>query len=145
MIFIDTNVLVYAANPELPFYQTCRSLIEDCRQRSSPWYLSWPVCYEFLRVCTHPRVFPKPWPVAAGWNFLTTLLETPGAHILLPTARHGEILAEVISELPHLKGNILHDVHTAVLMRENGIREIYTRDTGFHRFPFLRVIDPATG
>jgi hypothetical protein len=31
--------------------------------------------------------------------------------------------------------------HTAILMREHGIREIYTRDTDFHRFPFLRVVD----
>jgi len=39
----------------------------------------------------------------------------------------------------------MHDVHTAVLMREHGIREICTRDTDFHRFPFLKVIDPVAG
>jgi predicted nucleic acid-binding protein len=33
------------------------------------------------------------------------------------------------------------DAHTAILMREHG-RTIYTRDTDFHRFPFLDVIDP---
>jgi predicted nucleic acid-binding protein len=55
------------------------------------------------------------------------------------------MLAKVIDELPHLKGSIMHDVHTAVLMREHGIREIYTRDTAFHRFPFLKVIDPVAG
>jgi hypothetical protein len=26
--------------------------------------------------------------------------------------------------------------------REHGIRRIYTRDTDFHRFPFLEPIDP---
>jgi predicted nucleic acid-binding protein len=29
-------------------------------------------------------------------------------------------------------------------MREHGIRRICTRDTDFHRFPFLEVIDPVT-
>jgi len=29
-------------------------------------------------------------------------------------------------------------------MREHGIRRIYTRDTDFHRFPFLEPIDPTT-
>jgi len=145
MIFIDTNVLVYAANPRMPFYEACRSYLEHCRRGSSPWYLSWPVCYEFLRVCTHPGLFAKPWSVAAGSSFLTSLLESPSAYILLPTARHREILAEVIAEIPYLKGSILHDVHTAVLMREHGIREICTRDTDFHRFPFLKVIDPVAG
>jgi toxin-antitoxin system PIN domain toxin len=145
MIFIDTNVLVYAANPRLPFHEACRSYLERCRRGSSPWYLSWPVCYEFLRVCTHPVLFAKPWPLAVGWDFITALLESGSGQILLPTARHGETLAEVISEIPHLKGSILHDAHTAVLMREHGIREIYTRDTDFHRFPFLKVIDPVAG
>ena len=27
-------------------------------------------------------------------------------------------------------------------MREHGIRRIYTRDTDFHRFRFLEVVDP---
>ena len=34
------------------------------------------------------------------------------------------------------------DAHTAVLMREHGVRRIYTRDTDFHRFPFIEVVDP---
>ena len=141
MIFIDTNVLVYAANPRAPFHESSRRYIEMRRRDALPWYLSWPVCYEFLRVCTHPRIFPKPWTVAAGWNFLAALLESASAHMLLSTVRHEEILAEVISEIPHLQGNMLHDVHTAVLMREHGIRSICTHDLGFHRFPFITVID----
>ncbi len=70
------------------------------------------------------------------------LFSSPSAGILLATERHASVLAEVISELPHLRGSILHDVHTAVLMREHGIREIYTRDTHFSRFGFVRVVDP---
>ena len=27
-------------------------------------------------------------------------------------------------------------------MREHGVRRIYTRDTDFHRLPFLEVVDP---
>jgi predicted nucleic acid-binding protein len=63
--------------------------------------------------------------------------------VLLPTARHMVLLSEVIAELPHLRGNILHDAQTAVLMREHGIKQIYTRDSDFHRFPFLTAIDPV--
>jgi predicted nucleic acid-binding protein len=55
------------------------------------------------------------------------------------------LLSQLTAEVPHLAGNILHDVHTAVLMREHGIREICTRDTDFHRFPFVKVIDPVAG
>ena len=39
-----------------------------------------------------------------------------------------------------LRGNLFHDLHTAVAMRENGVSRICTRDTDFHRFP-LRHFD----
>jgi toxin-antitoxin system PIN domain toxin len=143
MIFIDTNILVYAADTHSSLHTICRSYLERLRNGSSPWYVSWPVCYEFLRISTHPRLPRKPWSTAEAWRFLTALTASESSHFLVPTSRHREILAAVIDELPHLKGSIMHDVHTAVLMREHGIREIYTSDTDFHRFPFLRVIDPV--
>jgi toxin-antitoxin system PIN domain toxin len=143
MIVIDTNVLLYAANPKAPFHEPCRGYLDACRRGASPWYLSWPICYEFLRVCTHPRIFPKPWTVSAGWSFLEILLQSAGAGVLVPTARHGDILGEVVSEIPHLRSNILHDVHTAVLAREHGITRVCTHDLAFHRFPFITVIDPT--
>ncbi len=69
--------------------------------------------YEFLRVTTHPRVM-----------------------------RHASVAAQVLDEIPHLAGNLVHDARTAVLMREHGVRRIFTRDTDFHRFPFLEPLDP---
>jgi uncharacterized protein len=142
VLVVDTNVLVYAANRDSEFHQACRSRLEEVRARELPWYLSWPICYEFLRVCTHPNILSKPWTVAAAWGFLQTMLDAPRAGLLLPTSRHADVLRQVINEVPHLRGNIVHDLHTAVLMREHGIREIYTLDSDFSRFPFLRVIDP---
>lgn len=50
---------------------------------------------------------------------------------------------ETIDERPGVAGDILHDATTAVLMREHGVRRIFTRDMGFHRFPFLEVVDPT--
>jgi predicted nucleic acid-binding protein len=82
--------------------------------------------------------------VARAWEFIEALLASPGLSILLPTDRHAAVAGEVFAELPHLAGNVIHDAHTAVLMREHGIRRIYTRDTDFHRFPFLEPIDPTT-
>jgi predicted nucleic acid-binding protein len=63
-----------------------------------------------------------------------------GLAVLVPTHRHADVAGEVILELPHLAGNLLHDAHTAILMREHGIRRICTRDTDFNQFAFF--IDP---
>ncbi len=109
---------------------------------SNPVRSTWGVFYEFLRVVTHPRVFRKPWTAADAWAFLDALLSAPTFNLLVATERHPQVAEDVLRQLPHLSGNLLHDAHTAVLMKEHGIRQIYTRDSDFHRFPFVDVLDP---
>ncbi len=145
MYVVDTNVLVHAADDDSRLQAPCRRLLEESRAGAGAWYLTWGICYEFLRVTTHARVLRSPWSVREAWAFIDALLVAPSVGMLVPTERHREVAAEVIQGLPHLAGNILHDAHTAVLMREHGIRTIYTRDTDFHRFAFLAPVDPVTG
>lgn len=142
MLVVDTNILVYAADRDSPFHARCRDWLERQRGRTDAWFTTWPILYEFLRVTTHPRVMRKPWSLPAAWSFVAGLLDSPGLAVLAPTQRHPDVAAQVVSELPDLAGNVLHDAHTAILMREHGIRRVCTRDTDFHRFPFLEVIDP---
>jgi predicted nucleic acid-binding protein len=44
-------------------------------------------------------------------------------------------LANLVQAVPQLRGNLLHDAHTAALMHEHGI-------TDFHRFPDVEIRDP---
>jgi hypothetical protein len=139
---VDTNVLVYAADGDAPEHARCRTLLEGWRRQSGAWYLTWGICYEFLRVVTHRRVLRQPWSAPAAWQFLAAVLAAPGLAMLVPTERHGAVLETVVAELPHLAGNLIHHLTTAVLMREHGIHRILTRDADFHRFPFLEAVDP---
>jgi uncharacterized protein len=143
VLVVDTNVLVYAADEESPFHAACREWLERHRVSADAWYTTWAILYEFLRVTTHPRVMRRPWNLSDAWTFVTALLASPGLDLLVPTPRHAEVAGQVIAELPHLSGNLLHDTHTAILMREHGIRRICTRDADFHRFSFLEVVDPV--
>ena len=142
MFVVDTNVLVYAADEDSSFHGRCYALLEQWRAQSSAWFVTWGILYEFLRVSTHQRVFRSPWPAARAWSFVDALLASPALSILIPTERHRMVAGEVLGEIPHLSGNLIHDAHTAVLMREHGIRRIFTRDTDFHRFAFLEPMDP---
>ncbi|MBV9628352.1 MAG: PIN domain-containing protein [Xanthobacteraceae bacterium] len=142
MIAVDTNILVYAADADSQFHQPCREWLQRQRARPDAWYTTWPVLYEFLRVTTHPRVMRQPWSISVAWEFVMALLASPGLGVLVPTQRHADVVSEVISELRDLSGNVLHDAHTAILMREHGIARICTRDTDFNRFRFVEVIDP---
>jgi toxin-antitoxin system PIN domain toxin len=142
VLVVDTNVLVYAADEDSPFHAPCLEWLERQRERADAWYTTWPVVYEFLRITTHPRVMRHPWNLRDAWSFVLALMSAPGFEVLAATERHAAVVEQLIRELPHLAGNLLHDAHTAVLMREHGIRRICTRDTDFHQFRFLEVVDP---
>lgn len=62
--------------------------------------------------------------------------------MLVPTSRHAEVAALGVREVPVVRGNLFHDAHTAVLMREHGIGRIYTGDASIDRFSFLEVLEP---
>jgi toxin-antitoxin system PIN domain toxin len=142
VLALDTNVLLYAADRDSEFHKPCVELLESLRSSAAPSFLTWNVCYEFMRVATHPRVFTKPWTTASAWRFLEALHAAPGFTVLTATERHRDVLAQTLAELPECRGNMIHDLHTAVLLREHGVGRICTRDADFHRFPFLTVIDP---
>ena len=143
MFVVDTNILVYAADEDSPFQQCCRGKLEEWRRLTTPWYSTWGIMYEFLRVITHPRVFRKPWTSPKAWEFVEAILAAPSFGLLVPSTRHAEIAAEVVRKSKNLRGNLFYDAQTAILMREHGIKRIYTRDTDFHRFPFLEPLDPT--
>lgn len=143
MVVIDSNILVFAANRELEEHGACFEYVQRRRRDPAAWFLTWPIIYEFARVSTHRRVQRRRFTVQQSWAFIQALMESSGLRILQHTARHAEVLTRTLEELPELRGSILHDAHTAVLMREHGIRRIATHDTDFHRFPFVEVIDPV--
>ena len=143
MMVFDTNVLVYAVRPEVEFHESCRRRIAEARITPASAHLTWNICYEFMRVTTHPQTSGQPWSLGESRRYIAGLLESPGFSLLLPTERHSQVLAEVAAQLPDLWGTRVHDMHTAVLMREHGVHQICTRDADFRRFPFLEVIDPA--
>jgi hypothetical protein len=142
VFLVDTNILVYAADRAAPEHARCRERLEAWRIDAVPWYISWPIVYEFLRVTTHPRVFRRPMALHEAWAFVEALLASSALTVLLPGPHHAAVADLTFQEVHGIRGNLLHDAHTAILMREHGVTTIYTRDTDFHRFPFLRVVDP---
>jgi hypothetical protein len=142
MFVVDTNILLLAANRDVTGHSECAELLESWRHRTSPWYLTWGIAYEFLRVATHPKVLGTPFRMQQALSFVSSLLASPALGILTETPGHMEAVSTVLKAVPAASGNIVFDAHTAALMREHGVRTIYTRDRGFLRFPNLEVIDP---
>jgi uncharacterized protein len=104
-----------AADADSQFHTACRNWLERQRARPDAWYTTWAILYEFLRVTTHARVLRRPWSAPAAWNFVAALLASPGLAVLAPTQRHADVAGEVILELPHLAGNLLHDAQVRIV------------------------------
>ncbi len=143
MFVVDTNLLIYAAIDDLPIHDRARLLVDEWRNSSEAWLITWSVAYEFLRVVTHRSALPHPLSFAEAWSFIESLRAAPSFGILVETERHAEVVRELTREYPRISGNRLHDLHIAALMREHGVVEIRTADVGFHQFKFLRVVNPV--
>jgi len=41
-----------------------------------------------------------------------------------------------------VRGNLVPDAHLAALLRQHGVRTLYTREADFRKFAFLEIRDP---
>ncbi len=139
---VDTNLLLYAANADADEHAAARAFLSEVAASPERWYLTEGILYEFLRVSTHARVFPQPLRWQQAVSFLAPLWSAANVSILSATDAHWPLLGAELDRLPRPAGNLFFDVRTVVLMREHGVRELYTADTDFLQFEDLVVIDP---
>jgi toxin-antitoxin system PIN domain toxin len=141
-LLLDTNILLYAANRDCEEHRRARGFLVELLAKKTPFCLTWSICYEFLRVSTHQRVFPRPLSARQSLRFLSDILRVPEVFVLTQGDHHFDLLREVVAGVGHVSGNFFHDVANAVLAREHSVREIVTADSDYHRFRFLAVTDP---
>lgn len=142
---IDTNVMLYGANSDAPEHARARAFLSRVGAGPDAWYVTDGIIYEFLRVATHGKVFPSPLTWREALDFMQPFVEAENVHILHADEAHWSLLADVLGGLTHPSGNLFFDVRTVVLMREHGLRCIYTTDTDFLQFSDIEVINPLRG
>ncbi len=142
MTLVDTNIFVYVVDHDSPNHALCKGWMESCRVANEALCTTWPIVYELLRVVTHPGVLRRPFRASAALDFIDELFQSPSFAVLVATPVHAQFVRQIINETPNAAGNLMHDLHTAVLMREHGVQRICTHDADFRRFTGIEVIDP---
>jgi toxin-antitoxin system PIN domain toxin len=97
--------------------------------------------YEFLRVVTHPRVYNPPTELDAAVTDLESLFDAPSLMLIGEGPGHAAHLTRVVRQ-GHAAGNLAYDAHIAALVVEHGVRELWTTDRDFRRFPGIGVRNP---
>ena len=139
-VSIDANILVYADNLDDPVHDRARDLIDRLSAGPDLMYLFWPTIFAYLRISTNPRIVRHPIAPSAAVRNIDGLLTLP--HVVAPGERDGFWRVYLGSGGDTVRGDAVPDTHLASLMRENGVRILYTRDSGFRRFDFIDVRDP---
>lgn len=52
-----------------------------------------------------------------------------------------DVYREVTGSFP-VRGNLVPDAHLSALLKQHGVRTLYTRDGDFRKFAFLDIRDP---
>lgn len=90
---------------------------------------------------THQRIFSRPLSPAEALGNVESLLGLPRVRVLSEGEGFVEIYRDVTARIP-VRGNLVPDAHLAALLRQHGVRRLYTADSDFRKFDFLEVADP---
>ena len=141
MIAVDTNILVYAHREDSPWHDSAYSNIAEIAEGRSAWSIPWPCIHEFLSIVTHPKIFSPPTPLTAAIDQVAAWLEAPNLILLAETEGYWTELHKII-EAGRVSGGQIHDARIAALCRLHGIKELWSADRDFTRFPGFSVRNP---
>jgi uncharacterized protein len=141
VIALDTNLLVYAHREDSPWHKVAYGWIAKLAEGQPLWSIPWPCLHEFLAIVTHPRIYSPPTPLAAAIDQVEAWLESPSLVLLAETEDYWPNLRSALEE-GRITGPQVHDTRIVALCRLHGIRELWTADRDFSRFPGMSVRNP---
>lgn len=139
-VFIDTNVLVYAAVEDSPFRRLAWQAMKTCSVSSAPVWISRQVLREYLATMTRPH------PNAPAIPVLTAVKQVLHFESRFRIAEDGpavtQALLSLLQEVP-VSGKQVHDANIVATALAYDIRCILTNNVDdFNRFSSLIEIIP---
>ena len=84
-------------------------------------------------------MFPRPLSYGQARSYAEQWVGSASCSVLVENGHHLAMMAEASEQVGRLAGNIIHDLRSAVLMHEHGIRDILTLDRDFRTFPWVKL------
>lgn len=141
MIAVDTNILVYAHREESEWHAAAYAKLVELAEGRGAWAIPWPCVHEFLAIVTHPRIFSPPTPLAAAIDQVGAWVESPSLVLLAESDAHWRTFRDLLLN-GKIVGAQVHDARIAALCLQHGVKELWSADRDFGRFPNLTVANP---
>jgi uncharacterized protein len=139
----DVNVLLYASDAASPVHGVARQFLTQAAAGGDLFCLGWPTLMSYLRIATHPGIFGAPLTPAEALGNVEALVALPHVRLLAEQEGFLDVYRGVAASFP-VRGKLVPDAHLVALLKQHGVRTLYTRDTDFRKFVFLDVRDPFT-
>ncbi|HEY5894634.1 MAG TPA: TA system VapC family ribonuclease toxin [Chthoniobacterales bacterium] len=138
---LDANLLLYASDTSSPHFSSAKTFLEAIPRDPDLLCLTWITLLSYQRIATHPAIFRSPLAPAEAWANVTALLTLPRVRLIGEDVSFAEDYAATAAAFP-IRGNLVLDAHLATILREHGVRRLYTADADFRKFEFLDVVNP---
>ena len=141
MIGVDANILVYAHRRDSPWHAAAAKAVASLAEGQARWALPWPCVHEFFGIVTHPRIYAPPSELARAIDQVDAWLESPSVEPIGEEVGYWGVLRELL-HAGKVNGPRVHDARIAALCVVHGVRELWTADRDFSRFPQLVTRNP---
>ena len=138
---VDVNVLLYASDTASPYAARAADFLAERASGREVFCLAWPTILTYLRVVTHSAILANPLFPERAMDNVEALVRVPHVRLLAAEEGFWDIYRELARAVP-VRGNLVPDAHLAALLRQHGIRTLYTNDSDFRKFSFLDVRNP---
>lgn len=138
---LDVNILLYASSQDCPEHRVARPFLEKLLASHDLLCLSWATLSGYLRLATNPAATATPLTSDRATENISALLDRPRTRILVEEAGFWDSFRGLMSQ-HRARGKVVPDVYLAALLRQHGVKTLYTHDRDFRRFDFLDVRDP---
>lgn len=140
MIALDTNVLVSLLVERSQHHENSTRWLSTVHQ---PLATTETNVVEWLRIVTHPRIFPDPTTLRPALALFRDFCESYGLRVLRDQEQWWDALPSLAMPEEWVRGNDVFDARVALCLRYHGVREIATRDADFTKYSFLRIVNPV--
>jgi len=143
MVAVDTNILVYANRRDMPeWHEPAKDAVERLGAGRAAWGLPWSVVHEFVSVVTRLRQSPAT--LGEAFEFVERLTSSDSCVPLAEPIDYLPVFKELATN-GRVTGPLVFDARIAATCVAHGVRELWTADHDFGRFPALRTRNPLVG
>ncbi len=141
MIALDTNILVHAHRKDASLHDEAQACVRELAEAAAPWFICYHSLIEFYGIATHAKIWECPSTPPQAAQQIAAWRESPSLRVLTESPEHiEEVMA--VAESSKVIGPMIHDARIAACCLTHGVRELWTIDRDFSRFPQIQTRNP---